>query len=291
MAEFRQFDRGMLIEALDRYLAALVDRNPGQLEWSNKARASENNVELDIGDGLWGTVSGLGAYRLAAADCATGQVCFFGVVEETLASSLFALRLRVTRKGKIAEAESLVHRRDDEGIPFPEPKLVEKPIFDELLPEEQRRPRERLISIANGYFDTLQLNDGALFTEFHDDCERVENGFRTTNNPEYGLTPIGALPCAEQFKLGNYRYDDRLRARRYPLVDVERGLVFASAFIDHTGRLGSYRLTDGRVVDSPVRRPHSFYLLELFKIVGGKLKQIEAVFMTVPYHMPSPWSR
>ena len=40
---------------------------------------------------------------------------------------------------------------------------------------------------------------------------------------------------------------------------------------------------------SPVRRPHSFYMLELFKIEDGMLRQIEANFITVPYYMPSPW--
>ena len=35
--------------------------------------------------------------------------------------------------------------------------------------------------------------------------------------------------------------------------------------------------------------PHSFALLELFKIVGGKIAGVEAVFITVPYNMPSPW--
>jgi hypothetical protein len=36
-------------------------------------------------------------------------------------------------------------------------------------------------------------------------------------------------------------------------------------------------------------RPHSFALFEAFKIVGGKIRQVEAVFFTVPYNMPSPW--
>jgi hypothetical protein len=103
------------------------------------------------------------------------------------------------------------------------------------------------------------------------------------------FTSVGALGCEEQFKQGNYRYDDRLRARRFPLVDVERGLVLASGFIDHSGRLGEYTLTDGRVINSPLRYPHSFYLLELFKIDDGKILQIEAVFVTVPYGMGSPW--
>jgi len=42
-------------------------------------------------------------------------------------------------------------------------------------------------------------------------------------------------------------------------------------------------------VKSHIRRPHSFYLGELFKIDHGMIRQIEANFITVPYHMPSPW--
>jgi hypothetical protein len=38
-----------------------------------------------------------------------------------------------------------------------------------------------------------------------------------------------------------------------------------------------------------VRRPHSFYISELFKIDHGMIEQIEANFITVPYRMPSPW--
>ena len=30
-------------------------------------------------------------------------------------------------------------------------------------------------------------------------------------------------------------------------------------------------------------------LLELFKITGGRIAGVEAVFITVPYNMPSPW--
>jgi hypothetical protein len=138
--------------------------------------------------------------------------------------------------------------------------------------------------------DTLQLNDGTLHTRFHPDCNRVENGVQTTHNPEFAkIVPVSALGCEEQFRMGNYRYDDRLRARRYPMVDEERGLVLAFAFIDHSGRLAEYKLTDGRTVRSPVRRPHSFYIAELFKIDHGMICQIEANFITVPYNMPRPW--
>jgi hypothetical protein len=285
----RACDRACLYKFLDQYLAALQDKDPGRLPWARTARTSENNVELMIGDGLWGTITKLGDYKLRFADPSTGQVGYFGAVEETGPLSPLALRLKI-EDGKIVEAETSVRRKADEGNFMADPKFVVKPILNEIVPEAERQPRERLISIADGYFDTLQLNDGTLFTQFDDQCQRVENGVQTTHNPELAkLSFTLTLGCAEQFKLGNFLFDDRLRARRYPLVDVERGLVLAGTFIDHSGRLGTYKLTDGRVAESRYRRPHTYYLVELFKIRNNKIQQIEAVFMTVPYHMPSPW--
>jgi len=286
----RACDRACLYKFLDQYLAALKVKDASRLPWSKAARTSENNVELMIGDGLWGTISKLGDYQLRFADALNGEVGYFGAVEETGAVSPFAVRLRI-EDGRITAAETLVRRKADEGNVMAEPKFLAKPVLNEVMPERDRLPRERLISIADGYFDTLQLNDGTLFTQFDDNCNRVENGVQTTNNPDLAQLSFSlTLGCAEQFKLGNFLFDDRLRARRYPLVDVERGLVLATAFIDHSGRLGTYKLTDGRVTESHYRRPHSYYLIELFKInKEGRIRQIEAVFMTVPYHMPSPW--
>ena len=162
-------------------------------------------------------------------------------------------------------------------------------MLDDVAPS-QRRPRERMISIADGYFDTLQLNDGQLFTEFTDDCERIENGVRTTNNAAaFGDYPIAGLGCADQFRKGHFVFDDRLRDRRFPLVDEEKGIVLAGGFIDHTGRVVDLTWTDGTAAKSVFHYPHSFVLLEMFKIVDGKIAAVEAVFVTVPYNMVSAW--
>ena len=75
----------------------------------------------------------------------------------------------------------------------------------------------------------------------------------------------------------------------FALASLFVGIVLAHGFIDHCGRLGEYELTDGTKVTSPIRRPHTFYLSEAFKIRQGAIEQIEANFITVPYHMPSPW--
>jgi hypothetical protein len=280
--------RAALYAVLDRYLAALAARDPDQVDWAPAPLTSENNVMLAVGDGLWGTIDRLGDYQLRFADPATGQVGYFGTVHEPIEESAFTLRLKVNDQGQICESEMVVVRQSDSGIKFENPRYWNKPILNALA--EAPVPRAEMIRLSNGYFDTLQLNDGTIHTKFHPDCDRVENGVQTTRNPDFAkIVPVSALGCEEQFRMGNYRYDDRLRARRFPLVDEDRGLVLAFGFIDHSGRLDSYQLTDGRTVRSPVRRPHSFYIAELFKIDHGMICQIEANFITVPYNMPSPW--
>lgn len=281
-------DRACLYGVLDAYLAALKSRDPSAVPWAARVRNTENNVELRVGDGLWGTITGLDQYELRFADPATGGVAVFGVVEETTTKAPYATRLKVVDR-TITEVETLVVRPQDAGIPFVNAAITAKPVLNEILSTERRTPRDRMIAAANGYFDTLQLNDGTLHVEFTDDCNRREDGQQTTNVQQPNLDPISRYGCADQFRLGQYRYDNRLRDRRFPVVDEERGIVLAAAFIDHEGRLGDFRLTNGETKTSMFRRPHSFVLLEAFKIKTGKIEQVEAVFLTVPYNMPSPW--
>ena len=282
-------DRACLYQVLDGYLAALKAHDPSRVRWAAAAKSTENNVVLRRGDGLWGTITGLdAAYEMRFADPQSGQVAVFGVVEETTTRAPYALRLKVER-GLVREAELLVIRPQDAGIPFVTADLARRPEFEEIVPPQARTPRARMVAVANGYFDTLQLNDGTLHTVFADDCNRRENGMQSTNLRDPGLDPVWKLGCADQFRLGAYRYDDRLRDRRFMAVDEERGIVLAGGFIDHEGRLGEFRQTDGVSRTSIFRRPHSFVLLEAFKIRGGRIQGVEAVFHTVPYNMPSPW--
>ena len=88
------------------------------------------------------------------------------------------LRLKVDADGRIQEAETIVVRQSDSGIKFENQRYWDKPILN----ANAREPgaREEMVRLSNGYFDTLQLNDGTLHTRFHPDCNRVENGVQTT---------------------------------------------------------------------------------------------------------------
>jgi hypothetical protein len=281
-------ERQCLYQVLDNYLAALKAKDASRVRWAAQVRNSENNVMLRPGDGLWGTIGSLDAYEMRFADPQTGHVAVFGVVEEAGTKAPYAARLKVVN-GAISEVETIVVRPQDAGIPFVNADIKPLPVWSEMISPAQRTSREKMVAAANGYFETLQLNNGTMHVEFTDNCNRREVGMQTTNIVQPNLDPISRHGCAEQFRLGQYRYDDRLRDRRFLMADEERGIVLAAGFIDHEGRVGEFLLTDGTKKTSMIRRPHSFVLLEAFKIKGGKIEQVEAVFITVPYNMPSPW--
>ncbi|HXS28469.1 MAG TPA: hypothetical protein VN730_12460 [Steroidobacteraceae bacterium] len=281
-------DRACLYAILDRYLDALVAHDPSRLSWSPHVKYTENNVALRVGDGLWGSTLGFDKFAVRFADPQTGDIGYDGIVREADAASPFALRLKVVA-GAVAEAEAIVARPKEAGIAFVNTVRTPIPSLEAILPPSERSSRARMIALADGYFSTLQQNDGHLHTVFDPDCNRNEDGFQTTNHPGTPYGFIMGLGCAEQFRLGFYRFDDRVRDRRYLVIDEERGLILAGGFIDHSGRTTEYRLTDGRQVKANIAHPNSLSYLETFRIRAGKIQQVESVFTSVPYRMPSPW--
>jgi hypothetical protein len=285
-------DRDCLIGHTRDYMAALVARNPSLAAFADDVRFTENNVEMPIGEALWGTISGLSSVRpeaLEVADPSTGNAAWFGFVEEHGAPANFALRIKV-EGGLITEAETVVNRRPD-GMPKPfgDPERAIRPEgWDDVLTPEQQRSQARLVAVADSYFNTVERNDGVVFAPFSEDCERLENGISTTAGG--GAASI-AQGCEAQFRLGIYRINKRIRERRYPIVDVERGIVVASGFFDHDNELARYALTDGRELNTALKWPNSISLLEAFKIVDGEIQLIEATFTYVPYFMPNPFAR
>jgi hypothetical protein len=287
-------DRACLEGFVARYMDALVVRDASRLPWADRVKISENNVMLPVGDGTWNVADAeQKSSRLIFTDPQTGQAGYFGVIDQRGQPTYFGMRMKVAG-GKIAEVEVLTK--------MPDPKLPLSPAggnpraykhYPEMfatLPIEKRTPRLRMIDLANGYFATLQLNDGKLFTHFTDDCKRQENGFESSGNPEWER-PEGKLSCGEQFKTGNFIFDCAVRDRDYMVIDEERGIVLSRAFIDHCGKLASAKLADGTPIDSWIRKPGSLSMLELFHITDGAIDRIEVVHIDVPYRMPSVWRR
>jgi hypothetical protein len=293
-------DRACLSGYVDQYLAALVAHDPDRLPWARGVRFTENGQELRLGDGLWGTASGPGKYRLYVADVEDGQVGFLGTVFESGTPVLLALRLRIEDQ-TISEVETIVSRSQFAGSSLPsagqavEDRGQPRSQFLRTVPAAQQMSREHLVRVANSYFTGLAANTGRNTAPFAATCNRWENGTQTTNKPSPGAQggpDIVAMSCEAQQKSGFFPFVTSIRDRRFPVLDRERGLVLAFGFFEHQGRIKDIKLTTGETVPSPVRSPFTFEIAELFQIDKGLIDQIEAVLNVVPYGMTSDvWDR
>ena len=271
---------------LNHYLEALVSNDPSRLSLSNDVRFTENTRLLKLGEGLWKTASAI-KYRFAVADPSQGQIGLFSTLQEGGDYlTLFALRLKVTNK-KIAEIETMISRYAGRDVAFNPKGLIEpNPILNEMVPKSERLPREKMIKIADLYLEGLEKNS-AEFIPLHKDCNRLENGLKTTNNPDLGF--FTSLSCAEQIPI--FTYMTKIRDRRYPVVDEELGLVWCMVMFDIPGKVKTAELPGYGVVELPARTqyPRSMLVAELFKIRKGQIHYIEALLTSVPLGTRPGW--
>ena len=288
-------DRACLSSLLDAYLAALKAHDPSRLPLAPGLRFTENGVPLEIGDGAWRTVDQIGDYKLPFVDPEHGQAGLYGVVIEDGKPAHLMVRLKV-EGGRIAEVETIV-LRPQENNGFGQPATMKpRGAFYEDVPADQRLTKTQLAAVANAYFDTLQQNNGTVFAPFAADCDRIESGVETTNNPappKVGRPdPIGIkkLGCEAQFRTGFFRFVTHIRDRRFLVADSQKGLIYAAAFLDHQGDLRQEKLTDGRVADTQYDTPWTWQIGELFKVKDGKIHEVEALVMHAPYGTQDVWS-
>jgi hypothetical protein len=266
-------DRAGLSAVLDRYLEHRhAGRDVGGL-LGPRARTVEYGVIEAGSDKSWTAAAPTG-YRLVFADEARGEVgCHATFIQDDLVG-IYALRLKVESDGRVGEVESLFARKGDSNA-FAAHRLKEPdPLFARIEPEAARSSRATLIAAADAYFDAVERSDASA-APIAKKCERFENGLRTTNNPAGGLP----LDCREGMKI--FTYIDRVRDRRYPLVDEARGVVWSSAALEvPPGQV--LRLTiDGKQIERP-QAARSIFLSELFKIVDGEIVAIDVVVRNMP---------
>ncbi len=295
-------DRACLENLIDQYLAALVAHDPKRLPLSADVKYSENDQLMDVGDGFWKTVESVGNYKHTFADPEFGQVAFMGTMHEAGAALLMSLRLRV-ELGRITEIESIYYRTGGGGpagiTTLDAPGYKPEDMWFKSIPPAQRMSRQELIAIADSYFSGLQKNDGKGVNgtgtyNFTNDCDRIENGAHTTNVPRPSNEPKDAingfaLDCMSQFKLGYYFVVQSIHHRRYPVVDRERGVVWSHAVFDQ-GTVNTGVLSDGRpYAFKGFNRPSSILVTEAFLIENGKIRRVEMIGPSVPYHLNSAW--
>ncbi len=285
-------DRDCLTGIAEQYLDALVAKDPSKLPLAGATvKFTENGQRLKLGDGFWNSVSGRGTYKLHLPDTAASQVATIITMREANAPVIMVSRLKVDNR-RISEIETMVSRSENGAKGF-EALGQPRAAFSRLTPPADRAPRADLVRVANMYFSGMQLNDGKGQYPFADDCDRIENGGRSTNapgredeakpDPKTATNYSGRWTCREQFESGLLHFVSRIRDRRYVAVDEERGLVLAFVFFDHdAGASRTFQTPSGRTVTAGPTTPWTWQIAELFKVEKGLLHEIEAVLERVP---------
>lgn len=86
-------------------------------------------------------------------------------------------------------------------------------------------------------------------------------------------------------------YITRIRPRRLLVVDEELGLVFAFPMFVHRGDVQSVRIRGVPGVEVVPRKipPFNLQAGEIFKIRGGRIHEIEANGLVLPYLSSTGW--
>ena len=289
-------DRQCLAGFMDTYLKALIAHDASKLPVTKNVKYTENGVRLNLTDGLWHTVIAMPTYRVDVIDEEAGTVGLLGIINENGNRNWFATRLKVEKGKQVSEIENLVVRNIMGGAPADGPELgaafsEPHPLMMEVIPSGKRQSNAELAAIGNSYFTGLDTDNDGTYIPFDPACQRRENGMVSANNADSPKGSMQWLGCKAQFDTHFSTIVTDIRERRFEVVDPVTGLAFGFGYFDHDGSVEKMANSEGKLEDvsSTFRMPFSFYIAEIFKIMDGKIRQIEAVLTTVPFGMESTW--
>ena len=297
-------DRECLVGIANDYLAALAAHDPSRVPLAAKLVFVENITKIKPGEGLWATAAGRAtAFRIYVPDADRGSIGLMTVIDRRTANGVVPAQLaaRLTiEDGEITEAEHIVA---DVSSQEARTRLASaRPDLSTVVPERERMPRDALAKIAGSYYDSLDMSDGAL-APFAADCQREENGLITAGPglppaPFDGVDVNGRSPpavardCTGQMSSRRFAYIDSIDNRRIVAIDPVQGLAMGFSHFRQSMSQGPQLMiaADGsHVMWEEKRDPYDLPAAHIFKITGGKIHEVEAIGIFVPYDSPTGW--
>ena len=311
-------DRQCLVTLMQNYLAALVKHDPTAVPFDKEVKFTENTANIPVGDGFWVTASGGPTeFQVYAADPVMQQVaCLVVMKENSNRDVLFGARLAL-RRGKISEAEHHVVR-DDIAYAMPNLQKPRPGLVEDVSPAD-RTPRDQMLDIGLSYYDALTGEDGTL-APFALECERRENGSTSVGGdlakpkppePKPEAKPqfppqgpidsemaklgmaLAAAPktCEAQISAGVWAYITEIRNRRLLVIDEQKGLAVGFSNLYHDSKLKVMKLKGIPGMDSVPSYQGLFNMpaIHFFKIRKGKIYDIEATGLVLPYGTKTGW--
>jgi hypothetical protein len=296
-------DRECLLKLTDAYVASFARHSLDGVAIEPAAAIVENVKPIKPGEGLWKAVqSGPTSFQVHVPDPVNETAGWLGMMQVDGKPTMVAIRLKLDKAGKIAEAEHLYA-----AVNGPALKNTEtlRPGLTSEVPEADRKSHDELIKIGRSYYDALDDNDGTKMP-FAADCERHENGMITAGPTTPGGIP-GAPPpvhptahdCAGQISAGVFQYIKTIGNRRVFAADPVTGLVMGLSQVHHPMDFTSYpvKAADGTIVQTrrdegmfKTLKPFDLPAAHIFKVgADGKVHEIEAMGFLAPLDAPSGW--
>ena len=280
---------------VDQYFAALSAHDPSHLPVARNVRFTENGVQIPLGEALWVTFKELGPYRHDITEPATGGIATFVTLKENNFWDFLMLRLKVAHK-KITEIETVVVRNSRSAETMPAAEAM----WDEIEPPATRLTREQLAQGAIDYMRAIALLDGKL-APFAESCIRLENGnvmslgpndtppvpmpplapeIANSNQWQAGVRSTMGMGCAKQIDTKIYAFINSYDNARFPIIDVERQIVFGVFDFRRRGTVHQVLMPDGKTYEimPSAQWPNEVLNTEAWKFRNGKITRIEAVF-------------
>jgi len=291
-----KIDHQDLVDLMDRYLEALARNDPSGIPLAGDVKFVENTQVMQIGEGLWETATGgTTEFRIFVADPVGGQVAFLGVMEENAKPTIAAVRLKVVG-GEITEIDHLVVHSGDQPL-SPNMSHVRADLLEPVAATD-RVPREKMLEIANSYYEAIVRDNGDL-CPFADECQRRENGSITANDqtqtPEEAakddFSVFRKMKCGEQLSTGVMSYITDINRRRFIAVDEELGLVFAFSIFVHDGEPKVMQINGVPGITERENNwgPFDLPAAHIFKIRDNQIYDIEAIGYIAPHGIQNGW--
>ena len=258
-------NRACLQGLVSQYIEAVLAHDPSRLPLADDVEYTEGGRLVEMGSGLWETVTAQGTFRHDYLDT-TKQVAASHIeFREGELPVLLSVALHV-EGGEIAGIETIVARITPDS-PF-QPAVLGEPVrgMDRPLATGERMSREEMVAVALKYAEGLRIgNFTDAGTPFAPETYRVENGVITAGEGCFGA------------ECGLYAQRIMVHPGLLPsvvAVDEENGTVVLWMNFGFTDSYGP---------------GNALVTFEAFKIWDGSIHAINAFFDFLPIGRSRGW--
>ena len=245
-------DRACLLAQAKLFNAAMLAHTPEKIQLAPDAQIRENTKAIALAESKWSNVKQILSEGVFA-DPIQGNVIEHVTGQTADGKTIYiGTRLKVV-DGKINEVEINV---DDSPRVNVKNLVPYDPIFNTIVPPENRSTREQLERIITSYFKGL-TDHQPIQADYDPRCDRYHSGNRVTHNPRNGVEESGDVGCYES-NLGPKPWGPATEVR-IGLIDPERGIVIGYAILYYG--------------DSPRR----MQINEIFKILDGRIRMVDNI--------------